>query len=382
MSESSKSVPVSTSGPALAGDGFGIEDDAPFHITYTAGLTAWMAQNALSLAFTTYTAGKAVFIGPGLAGNVAVSERNFGHAMALRATGTGLYLSTKHQVWLFENGLEKGHHLDGWDRIYMPRRAEVTGAVDVHDIHVDKKGRLLVAVTLYNCLAELDGKGSFSPLWRPAFISEIANEDRCHFNGFCLEDGEPAYATVVGKSDTAAGWREMRADGGMVIDMRNDQVVLGGLAMPHTPRIYRDELYVLEAGSGWFGRVERTKGIFERLTWLPGFLRGLSFHGDFAVIGLSKPRDRIFAGLPLDDELIQRGVEPECAVYVVHLSDGAVCHKLTITGSVEEIYDTAILGGTRQPLLVGLEGEEISKYIAVGPDRSGRSLSEADPAIS
>lgn len=379
MDESLQEVPLAKRGPSLAGDGVGVEGDNPFHINYTAGLTAWMAQNALSLAFTTYSAGKVVLIGPGLAGNVAVSERNFGHAMALRATETGLYLSTRHQVWLFENGLENGSQLNGWDRIYMPRRSDVTGAVDVHDIAIDIDGRLLVVVTLYNCLAELDGRGSFSPIWRPDFISKIINEDRCHFNGFCLENGRPAYATVIGASDTAAGWRDMRADGGMVIDVRADQLVVGGLAMPHTPRIYKDVLYVLEAGSGWFGRVDRSRGTFERLTWLPGFLRGLSFHGDFAVIGLSKPRDKIFSGLPLDGELTRRGAEPECAIYVIRLSDGAICHKLTITGSVEEIYDTAVLSGTRQPLLVGVQGEEINEYVAIGPDTSGRRPSAEYP---
>ena len=72
-----------------------------------------------------------------------------------------------------------------------------------------------------------------------------------------------------------------------------------------------------------------------------------------------------------DAELGRRGRDPECAVYLVRLADGEVCHALRITGSVAEIYDTAVLAGTRQPLLVGLEGEEISRYVAIGPDRSG-----------
>ncbi|KAJ0340701.1 hypothetical protein COL154_014168, partial [Colletotrichum chrysophilum] len=125
--------------------------------------------------------------------------------------------------------------------------------------------------------------------------------------------------------------------------------------------MHRGELYVLEAGSGWFGRIDRTARRFERLAWFPGFLRGLIFHGDHAIIGLSKPRNEVFAGLPLDEELNKRGREPECAVYVVRLGDGKVCHTLTITGSVDEIYDTAVLAGTRQPLLVGLEGDEIDR---------------------
>ena len=371
-------TPPGTSSPAspgnlTAGDGVGAEVANPVHATLSSGLAGWLAAHGVSLGFTTYTVGKVVLIGPGHGGGVAMSERSFGSAMALRATTTGLYLSTHHQVWRFENGLDPGQRFDGWDRLYMPRSSFVTGAVDIHDIQIDGAGRLLVAVTLYNCLAELDGRGSFSPVWRPAFIDAIVNQDRCHLNGFCLEDGAPAYATLVGPSNQEGGWRALRAAGGQVIDVRTDRVVADGLSMPHTPRLHRGRLYVLEAGSGWFGWIDRASGQFERLTWCPGFLRGLSFHGDFAVIGLSKPRNRAFAGLPLDGELKRRGVEAGCAVYVIDLRDGAVRHTLTITGSVEEIYDTAVLPGTGQPLLVGIEGEEIGRYIAIGPDRSQRA---------
>jgi len=381
MSQTQKNAMKTQSKPVIAGDGVGKEDQNPFHATPSPGMIAWMAAQRVTLGFTTYGVGKVVLIGPGRNGSVAVSERSFGRAMALRATETGLYLSTKHQVWQFENGLDEGCVFEGWDRLFMPRSCHVTGAVDVHDIHIDATDRLLVAVTQYNCLAELDSSGSFSPIWRPAFIDAIVNEDRCHLNGFCLEDGAPAYATVIGTSNTNGGWRDMRGDGGQVIDVRTDEVVLGGLSMPHTPRIYRDELYVLEAGAGWFGRVDRKSGRFERLTWCPGFLRGLSFHGDYAVVGMSKPRNEVFSGLPLDGELKRRGVEPVCAVYVIRLSDGSIRYKLDITGSVEEIYDTTILPDMVQPLLLGIESEEIAKYIAVGPDRSTRSVHKSDSGI-
>ena len=360
-------------GPVIAGDGVGKEDVNPFHLTPSPGLVGWMGDHDITLGFTTYGVGKVVLLGPGRGGRLAVSERSFGRAMALRATETGLYLSTQHQIWHFENGLEPGHVFDGWDRLYMPRSCHVTGGVDVHDIHLGSDGTPIAAVTLYNCLAELDDRGSFSPIWRPAFIDGIVNEDRCHLNGFCMENGVPAYASVIGASNVAGGWREMRGHGGLVIDVRTDAVVTDGLSMPHTPRLYRNELYVLEAGSGWFGRIDRQSGRFERLTWCPGFLRGLSFHGDYAVVALSKPRNEVFAGLPLDGELAQRNQEPECGVYVIRLSDYTVRHKLTITGSVEEIYDTTVLSGARQPLLIGVEREEITKYVAVGPDRSTRA---------
>ena len=360
----------SNSGPIVAGDTVTEKPQNPFTLTLSNGFSAWMEKRRISLAFTTYTVGKIVLIGPGVGGRFVVNERNFGNAMAMRPTPSGFYLSTQYAVWRFENGLTPGQSLNGWDRIYMPRSCNVTGNVDIHDLHVDRQGRLLAAVTKYNCLAELDQRGSFSPIWRPSFIDQIVNQDRCHFNGFCLEDGDAAYASIVGPGNIKDGWRDHRADGGQIVDIRTNQIVADGLSMPHTPRLYQDELYLLEAGSGWFGRVDRTSGQFERLVWCPGFLRGLTFYEGHAIVALSKPRNKVFSGLPLDSELCARNQQAECAIYIISLADNKVKHKISIVGSVEELYDVAILPGTTHPMLVGLEGEEISKYVTLGPDSS------------
>jgi uncharacterized protein (TIGR03032 family) len=57
-------------------------------------------------------------------------------------------------------------------------------------------------------------------------------------NGLALENGVPRYVTAVSKSDTIDGWRDRRTDGGIVIDVATGKVVLGGLSMPHSPRLY------------------------------------------------------------------------------------------------------------------------------------------------
>ena len=75
--------------------------------------------------------------------------------------------------------------------------------------------------------------------------------------------------------------------------------------MPHSPRVYRDRLWLLNSGTGYFGSFDLAGGRFEPLAFCPGYLRGLAFSGDFAVMGLSRPRhDKTFGGLALDDELI------------------------------------------------------------------------------
>ncbi|CAH0991325.1 hypothetical protein SIN8267_01428 [Sinobacterium norvegicum] len=351
----------------IVGDDVQDEINNPFHLTFSKGMISWMTQLNVALAFTTYTAGKLILAGPNR-GHLTVSERNFGRAMAMWPTDNGLLLSTEYQIWRFENGLKPGHQYEQWDKIFLPRACHVTGAVDTHDFAYDKDGRMLAAITLYNCIATIDDSGCFTPLWKPEFISDISGEDRCHLNGFCMEDGELAYASVVGASNTAQGWRDHRVDGGMIIDTRTNAVVCSGLSMPHSPRLYQGKLWILEAGTGWFGYVDIDSGEFIKVTWCPGFTRGLRFFGGFALVGISKPRHKTFQDLPLDEQLKQRDCEPECGVYIINLNSGEVEHRLTITGSVEEIYDVGLIENTQSPMLVGLQGKEVRRWIQVGED--------------
>ena len=72
--------------------------------------------------------------------------------------------------------------------------------------------------------------------------------------------------------------------------------------MPHSPRLVSNTLWVLNSGTGFLGRVDRQQGQFEPICFCPGYIRGLTFVGDCAVVGLSMPREnRTFAGLQLDD---------------------------------------------------------------------------------
>ena len=126
----------------------------------------------------------------------------------------------------------------------------VAGQLDVHDVGLLKDGRIVFVNTLFNCLATTSDRHSFTPLWKPPFISKITKEDRCHLNGLAMEDGMPRYITAVSKSDTIDGWRDRRADGGIVVDVQSGEIVITGLSMPHSPRLYRGRLWVLNSGTG------------------------------------------------------------------------------------------------------------------------------------
>lgn len=335
---------------------------------------AFLAEEKISVAFTTYEAGKLIIVGPGQH-KATVTERNFERCMALHVEDDqNIFISTHHNILQLENSLSPGDlHHGQWDRMYLPRSAFFTGGVDMHEIMRAKDGHLYGVVTGYNCIARIDHaeRGSFSPYWRPPFIDGVVPEDRCHLNGLCLDDdGELAYVTMVSTTNKAGAWKEHRDDGGVIMDVRTNEVVGSGLCMPHTPRLRDGVLWFLEAGKGYLCTLDVTTGEVERVLWRPGFLRGLHFYKNYAFICCSAPRDQTFEGLPLDGELKKRNAEPRCALDVINLDTMEVEHSAEITGHVKEIYDVALLEDCRQPILHGFFGEEIRKITVFGEDSS------------
>ncbi len=104
-----------------------------------------------------------------------------------------------------------------------------------------------------------------------------------------------------------------KATGGVLIDVETGEIMLGGLAMPHSPRWHDGRLWMLNSGAGELLLVDPQQRPGARsYAGLPGYLRGLCFRGPYALVGLSKIRERhIFGGLPVQQRvralLVRRG---------------------------------------------------------------------------
>lgn len=327
---------------------------------------SWLQEQNLSLAFTTYQAGKAFFIGLQPNGKLSIFERSFDRCMGLYATKNTLYLSSLYQIWRFENPLAAGQTNNGYDALYVPQMSYITGDLDVHDLIIEQSGELVFVNTLFSCLATVSQTHSFKPIWKPPFITKLAAEDRCHLNGVALKDGKAGFVTVVGKTDIADGWRDNRQNGGCIINVQTNEIIAEGLSMPHSPRWYQDKLWLLNSGTGEFGFINIKEGTFEPIAFCPGYLRGCAFSGNYAIVGLSQSRDnKTFADLPMNNKLEQQGVEPRCGLMVIDLNSGDIVHWLRIQGVVKELYDVAILPGIKRPMAIGFKSDEIRRVISI-----------------
>ncbi|NVO24779.1 TIGR03032 family protein [Donghicola mangrovi] len=345
------------------------ENDPPYAIHKSQGFDEWLSKTKGSVLFSTYQAGKIFFVG-GADGNASGAlELSFPRAMGIgvSANQQQLFLATQHQIYRFDDFLRgEGQDEDGHDALYMPRLSWVTGDLDAHDIVATRSGRPIFVNTFFNCLATVSAGYSFRPIWKPGFITGMVAEDRCHLNGLAADKGSPAYVTAVSTTDVKGGWREARADGGVVIDVRSNAIITRGLSMPHSPRLYRGKLWLLNSGQGAFGYVDVDTGAFHQVAVCPGYARGLSFAGRYAIIGLSLPREGgVFTGLPLDDVLARHGLQPMCGIMVVDTVSGKTVASLKIEGAVRELYDTQFVRGIRNPKAIGYRTDQLRKSISI-----------------
>ena len=330
---------------------------------------SWLIGQGMSIGFTTHQASKLFFIGRmDEEEKLAVEERTIEKCTGISATGNSLYIASSYQIWRFENALPSGVSHGAYDRVYIPKSSHVTGDVNTHEMAIDGDGRLVFVNTLFSCLAYLSRDYSFFPIWQPDFITDLVAEDRCHLTGLAMVDGHPGYVTACGKSDEAKGWEEGRTEGGIVIDVRENQVVCSGLSMPHSPRWHDGKLWILNSGTGYLGYVDLAESSFVPVSFCPGYARGMATMGNFALISLSKAREPDgFSGLELESKLKETSAEPWCGILVVDLTTGNLLHWLRIDGVVDEIFDLVPMPGMARPRAVGFRNEEIYRTISLPP---------------
>ena len=320
----------------------------------------------MSLGVTSYQTGRLLLIGSDPDRRLSVVERYYRRCMGLWASEQRLWMSSQYRLWRFENILKPGIVQDGFDRTYVPRVAFTIGGLDIHDVAVDGNDRVLFVNTRCSCLATISQQHSFQPLWWPPFVTSLAPEDRCHLNGLAMGDGRARYVTAAATTDSAEGWRNHRHIGGCVVDVQTNEIVAEGLSMPHSPRLHQETLWVLDSGNGYFGAIDLDTGQFEPITLCAGYLRGLSFSGDYAVVGVSGPRDgKTFGGLALNDELAKAGISAACGLHVIDLRTGEVVEWLRFEGAVREIYDVVVLPGVMKPNVLGVDDDQVRKTISM-----------------
>lgn len=320
---------------------------SPLRSVHTGSMPDIIGQLGSSLLISTYQAGKMIVARKdGIRLNTHF--RNFDQPMGMAINGDRLAVGSRSTILEYRNmpaaaaKLEpKGTH----DACYILRRLHVTGDVRIHDVAY-LNGELVFVATAFSCIAGFDEDHSFVPIWHPPFIEKVAPGDRCHLNGMEIIDDEITWVTCLGTGDEPGSWRENKANGGILMHVPTEEIVLEGLSMPHSPTMHDGQLYILESGHGRLCRVDVEAGTRETVCELPGFTRGLAFAGPIAFVGLSQIRETAtFGGLPLEEKL----KEKLCGVWAVNIETGNIVGFLRFEEAVQEVYDVQLLPGIKKP---------------------------------
>ncbi|HEX3706726.1 MAG TPA: TIGR03032 family protein [Mycobacteriales bacterium] len=345
------------SAPGLPEAGFGSD--------YTASVPELLRQIDASVLVSTYQSGRVILArAEPEGGGLNTHFRTLSVPMGMAVDGNRIAIGTRHAVTTYLDHPRVAAKLapsGRYDGCFLPLSSHTTGDIRVHDL-AWAGGELWAVSTRFSALVTVGGEASFMPRWQPPFVSALAAEDRCHLNGCAVVEDKVKFVTALGETDAPGGWRDDKAKGGIIIDVDSGEIMSRGLSMPHSPRWYDGNLWVLESGKGEIGVVDLLSGRVQTVAALPGFTRGLTFAGPYALVGLSEVRESVFRGLPI----AQRQAR-ECGVWVVDIRNGSTVGYLRFTGSVNEIFDVQLLRGYRWPELAET-GTSMSDDAFVLPD--------------
>ena len=234
------------------------------------------------------------------------------------------------------------------DALYLHRASLTTGMINIHDIAWGDDG-LWVVNSTFSCLCTLSPNNSFIAKWKPSFISELVPEDRCHLNGMAMQNGKPKYVTTFNMEDSRDSWSQGRIDYGTLIDVDSNEILLEGMIMPHSPKVYKNEVYVCESGLGVVWKYNPKTKEKTQVVKLQGFTRGLYFYGGLMFVGLSQVRS---SELKNPTPLSKEYEETYSGIWIINLEDNSTIAHIKFSGDVDQIYDITVIPDSTHPELI------------------------------
>jgi uncharacterized protein (TIGR03032 family) len=228
------------------------------------------------------------------------------------------------------------------------------GSLDIHEVAL-LNGSVVFTATGHNFLARLREDGGWQRIWWPRVLDDLPRGDgRRPFDQKYLQLNGMAIAPDLGGflftafSDETSGPKPWKAGygprgKGVVFSGATRSVVARGFTCPHSIR-WRDETaWLCDSGFGTVGHLDGAQYV-PRLR-VPGFTRGLAFHGPYGFVGLSRIIPKYDSYAP--------GVRPEeslCGVVAFETASGSEVGRL-IWPEGFQIFDVQVLRGVRKPLL-------------------------------
>lgn len=248
--------------------------------------------------------------------------------------------------------------------LFLPVRSLfLPGQFSVHDV-VKIKTDLYVTATGVNFLARIHPGGGFERVWNPKCLDRLGRKafstNYLQLNsiarGKTIKD---SFFTAFSDQPTQAKpWKLGYGpkNKGVVFEGSSRETIYRGLTCPHSIRKRMGKLWLCDSGMGELGTLDPAQGRYTTVTKLPGFTRGLTLLGPYAIVGLSKVIPKYEPYAP--------GLDPkksQCGVVFVNQKTGKSEASL-IWKEGFQIYDVQTLEGVDSALLPENSDEEGMNY--------------------
>ncbi len=228
------------------------------------------------------------------------------------------------------------------------------GSLDIHEVAM-LDGNVVFTATGHNFLAQLLNDGGWKRLWWPRALDGLEARvgrrpfDQRYFqlNGVAVGGGLDQFLFTA-FSDETTGPKPWKAgygprQKGVVFSGGTREVVARGFTCPHSVR-WRDGIpWVCDSGYGTVGYLRGSE--YTPVLTVPGFTRGLAFHGGYGFVGLSKviPKYEAYApGIVADDSA--------CGVVAFEAATGKEVGRL-VWPEGYQVFDVQLLAGIAKPFL-------------------------------
>ncbi len=209
------------------------------------------------------------------------------------------------------------------ERCLVPIRTRfLPGCLYVHDIAMIN-GELHANAVGQNAVIKLHDSGAYEHVWWPKCIETtdgpLFAQNHLQLNSIAAGSSpETSFfsASTDEITDLRPGDVDFPVDGrGVIFSGASREPVVRGLTRPHSARLFGDRLWVDNSGYGEVGYIEDKR--FHSVIRLPGWTRGLSFHGRTMFVGTSRVLSRFTQYAPGLDLSASR-----CGIHAVDVDSG------------------------------------------------------------
>lgn len=186
--------------------------------------------------------------------------------------------------------------------MYMPYRSVLLpGDLYLHDVCL-MQGELYATITGKNFLAKIDMNSGWERVWWPECVDELGkagfDQNYLQFNSIAA-GATPENSYYTSFSQETGGNKKPWEDGygpkgrGVLFNGESRKSVIQGLTCPHSARFHQNKVWLCNSGYGSVGTLNPDEDLdpkerYQETLRVPGFTRGMSFHGDYGFVGLSK----------------------------------------------------------------------------------------------